>query len=106
VTPAALTRNRRLVATLDALSLAICMGITQPHPIAQVPTAAGETTLTLTPTAPSQIAVTPWCFQFDSVTVVFEGRILKQQFSDEPTMRNALAQAPWTTLTVTLHPIS
>jgi hypothetical protein len=107
VTPAALTRNQRLVATLDALSLAICMGVTQPHSVAQVPTATGETTLTLTPidNDPTRITIAPWCFQSNPVTVVFEGRILKQPFSDEPTMRDALAEAAWTTLTVTLYPV-
>lgn len=106
VVPAALERNRQLVATLDALSLAICMGFTQPHRIDRVPTATAETTLTLTPMAahPTQIAVTPWCFQSSQVNLVFEGRVLKQKCSDQQTMRDALAQAPWVTLTVTLYP--
>lgn len=106
VTPAAIARNQRLVATLDALSLAICMGVTGQQQFQQVPAATGETTVTLTPIAddPTQLSVEPWCFQTDEVTVVFEGRILKEKASDQQAMRNQLAAAPWVTLTATLRP--
>lgn len=106
VTPEITLRNQRLVATFDALSLAICMGITHPRQFEQVPTATGETTLTLTPIQddPTQLWVEPWCFQADEVTVTFEGRILTEKFNDEATMRDRLATAPWVTLTITLHP--
>jgi hypothetical protein len=106
VTPAAIARNQRLVAALDALSLAICMGVTAQKPLEQVPTATGETTLTLLPINddPTQLWVEPWCFQADQVTVVFEGRILKQKANDEQAMREQLAIAPWVTLTATLRP--
>ncbi len=105
VTPEAITRNQRLVATLDALSLAICMGVTEQRQIDQVPTATGETTLTLMPIAddPTQLSVTPWCFHTNEVAVVFEGRILGEEFADESTMRDRLTDAPWVTLTTTLH---
>jgi len=105
VTPAAIARNQRLVATLDALSLMICMGVTKPRQLEQVPTATGETSLTLTPIAadPAQLTLEPWCFQADAVTVTFEGRILKEKSPDELTMRDRLATAPWVTLTATFH---
>jgi hypothetical protein len=48
--------------------------------------------------------VEPWCFQSDEVTVVFEGRILREKANDEQTMREQLANAPWVTLTATLRP--
>lgn len=106
VTPKAITRNQRLIATLDALSLIICMGTTGQQRIEQVPTATGETTLTLMPINPdlTQITVEPWCFQPDEVIVVFEGRILQEPAPDEQVMRDRLAQAPWITLQVTLRP--
>lgn len=106
VTPAAIARNQRLVATLDALSLAICMGVTQQKQFKQVPAATGETNLTLMPIAddPTQLSLEPWCFQPHEVTVVFEGRILKQKATDQQTMGDQLAKAPWVTLTATIHP--
>ena len=106
VTPEAIARNQRLVATLDALSLFICMGVTAQKQVEQVPSATGETTLTLMPINddPTQLWVEPWCFQCNEVTVVFEGRILTQKANDEQTMREQLANAPWVTFTATLRP--
>lgn len=106
VAPETIVRNQRLVATLDALSLAICMGVTGQRQVEHVPTATGETTLTLMPIAndPTQLSVDPWCFQTDEVTVVFEGRILREKATDEPTLQNQLATAPWVTVTTTLRP--
>lgn len=106
VTPETITRSQRLVATLDALSLAICMGVTKQRHFEQVPTATGETTLTLMPIEgdPAQLSVEPWCFHPHEVTVVFEGRVLERKFTDELTMRDYLANAPWVTLTATLRP--
>lgn len=106
VTPDAIARNQRLVAILDALSLAICMGVTEQKQFEQVPSATGERTLTLMPINHdlTQLWVEPWCFQSDQVTVVFEGRILTQKANDEQTMRELLLLAPWVTLTATLRP--
>lgn len=115
VTPEAISRNQRLVATLDALSLAICMGIDTARSFEQVPTATGDTTLTLMSieaenssklrvNVPIQFALEPWCFQTDEVSVVFEGRILKEKSLDEQTMLDRLMNAPWVTLTATLRP--
>lgn len=106
VTPEAIARNQRLVATLDAMSLALCMGVTKQQQLERVPIATGETTLTLDSITEdsTQISVEPWCFQTDKVTVLFEGRMLKEKSTDESTMRDYLATAPWITLQVTLHP--
>ena len=106
VTPEAIARNQRLVATLDALSLAICMGVTQQRRFEGVPAMTGETTLTLTPIDddPTQLWLEPWCFQTDKVTIVFEGRILKEKAKDEQTLHQQLANAPWLTLQATLRP--
>jgi hypothetical protein len=106
VSPDAITRNQKLVATLDALSLAICMGVTGQKQFEQVPAVTGETTLTLIPLDDDsiQLSLEPWCFQANEVTVVFEGRILKQKANDEQTMHAQLANASWVTLTATLCP--
>lgn len=106
VTPEVIIRNQRLVATLDGLSLFICMGVTAQKQFEQVPSATGETTLTLMPINddPTQLWLEPWCFQRDEVTVVFEGRILSEKASNEEMMRDRLANAPWVTLTATLRP--
>jgi hypothetical protein len=106
VTPEVIIRNQRLVATLDGLSLFICMGVTAQKQFEQVPSATGETTLTLMPINgdPTQLWVEPWCFQRDEVTVVFEGRILSEKATDEKMMLGQLANAPWVTLTATLRP--
>ncbi len=106
VTPFVIVRNQRLVATFDALSLAICMGVTKQQQFEQVPAATGEMTLKLMPINddPTQLWVEPWCFQDTEVTVVFEGRILKEKAKDEETMSEQLANAPWVTLTATLRP--
>ncbi len=105
-TPEVITRNRQLIATLDALSLAICMGVTEQYWIHHVPTATGETTLTLMPVAnePMRLFVEPWCFQTNQVSVVVEGRLLEDRANDELTMRDCLAKAPWVTLSITLQP--
>ncbi len=106
VTPEAIARNQKLVATWDALSLAICMGVTEQKQFEKIPAATGETTLTLIPMNddPTRLWVEPWCFQSHQVTVVFEGRILKEKAQDEAMMREQLANAPWETLTATLYP--
>ncbi|HAZ46405.1 MAG TPA: DUF3891 domain-containing protein [Cyanobacteria bacterium UBA11369] len=106
VMPEAYARNQRLVATVDALSLAICMGVTKQQQFEQVPSATGETTLTLMSINDdlTQLWLEPWCFQANEVTVVFEGRILKEKANNLQTMRDQLAKAPWVTLTATLRP--
>jgi hypothetical protein len=100
------TRNQRLVGIWDALSLAICFGRTSPQSWEQVPTATGTTTLTLTARDkdPNTLFLTPWPFHRQPVTLVYEGRSLRETFSDESSMRQALAHAPWANLQTVLYP--
>jgi hypothetical protein len=102
----AIARNRQLVATWDALSLALCHKVQDEQQIDHVPTAEGETTLTLTPVDNDfdRISVSPWPFQQSEVTLVYEGRILHSTFTDEAAMREALVDAPWIAITNTLIP--
>ena len=101
-------RNRSLVAVWDSLSLALCMGVRKQQHFDRVPTAFGETTLTISPLNDhiKQIEVTPWCFQQAEVKLVYEGRLLQEQFTDETKMRTALESAKWVTITTLLTPPS
>ncbi len=105
VTAEAITRNRRLVAAWDRLSLALCHGVRAPITIPAVPTANDETALTLVPLHddPLNVTVDPWPFHADTVQLVCEGRRLPQTFADEAAMRAALAAAPWVTIVTTLR---
>jgi len=99
-------RNRQLVGIWDALSLAICFGRTSPQSWELVPYVTGTTTLELTARDddPTTLFLTPWPFRRQTVTLVYEGRYLRETFSDETAMRHALAQAPWVTLQTVLYP--
>jgi hypothetical protein len=103
-TPEVIERNRSLVATWDMLSLALCMGLRKERQFHQVPIVSGEMTLTLTPTENDIIKVSPWVFQQDEVTLVYEGRLLQEKFTDEIVMRQALVNAKWVSITNTLIP--
>lgn len=105
-TPEAIARNRQLVATWDTLSLMLCMGVWDQHQIKQVPTATGETDLVLAAinADPTQIQISPWPFRSDSVTLICEGRILRQPFTDQTMMQKALQTAEWCTITTSLMP--
>lgn len=103
-TPEVIKRNRSLVSIWDMLSLALCMGLREEKQFHQVPTAAGEITLTLTPIGNNIIKVAPWVFQQHEVTLVYEGRLLQEKFIDEIAMRKALTNAEWVSITNTLIP--
>jgi hypothetical protein len=49
-----------------------------------------------------QVKVAPWPFQQSEVTLVYEGRILRETFTDETAMRAALVDADWITITTIL----
>lgn len=106
VTPEAIKRNRRLVAIWDALSLIVCQNLPGKQHIDQVPTVDGETILRLTNiNNDSQVfTVSPWPFQKSKVTLVYEGRLLSNPFTDEMAMREALRNGCWVTLSTTLKP--
>ena len=99
-------RNRRLVARFDGISLAVCHALRFEHAHEGVPTLDGETTITATPVGgdPSEYVIDPWPFGDEPVTLVYEGRRLAGRFAEEETMRTALRQAPWVTLTTRLRP--
>jgi hypothetical protein len=109
VTPEVIERNRKLVATWDALSIIFCQGFTSKQQVLQqVPTINSESTLRLTLLEDQdnhqQVAVTPWPFQQDEVKLVYEGQLLQHAFNDEKAMREALMDDCWVTLSTTLKP--
>ena len=105
-TPEIIKRNQRLIAVWDALSLIICHGFTGEKLVENVPTANGEITLSLKnkENHPLEISVSPWPFRENQVNLVFEGRLLKQKFTDERVMQEALSHAPAVTINTTLVP--
>jgi hypothetical protein len=103
--PDVVARNRRLVARFDGISLALCHALRHEHVHEGVPTADGETTLTVTPVDgdASEYVIDPWPFNEEEVTVVYDGRRLEGVFTDQEAMRTALRGAPWVTLTTHLR---
>jgi hypothetical protein len=106
VTPQVIKRNQKLVATWDALSLILCQNASGEQQVEQVPTVDGETVLKLTHINdnPHQITISPWPFQESEVTLVYEGRLLRETFTDETAMREALMRDCWVTLSTILKP--
>jgi len=93
-----LARNRRLIWTWDALSLALCLRW-DPFAVADVPTAGDAIGLTL-----RSGTLEPWPFAHPELTVACEGRRLSDRSSDEAELREALAAAPLETVRFTLRP--
>lgn len=104
--PEVIQRNRSLVGIWDGMSIALCTGLTQSRQFEQVPTASGKTTLTLIPVEddPTQVKVSPWPFRASEVKLVYEGRRLREQFTDETVMRDIIASAEWVAIATTLKP--
>lgn len=105
-TPEIIKRDRSLIAIWDWLSLALCHGLRSEQQFNQVPTASGDTILTLTPVNDhaTEIKVAPWPFAQSEVTLVYEGRILREKFTDEKVMQAALADAECIAISTTLCP--
>lgn len=101
-----LRRNQRLVALWDRLSLDICRATTYPDRIENVPFAASDEALTITPVNgdPDRFTVDPWPFAVPVVDLIFEGRVLSERFIDEAALQAGLASAPWHSVRVRVDP--
>jgi len=97
VTTANVERNRELIFVWDGLSLAILHGITMER------TAAGHT-LAPQDGDPTRVALSPWPFRDNEVTLVCEGRLLTESYADERELGRGLGNAPWLTIETTLVP--
>jgi hypothetical protein len=104
--PEVIERNRKLVAVWDALSLIVCHGVPGEEQVTPVPTTDGDTALKLTLLEDEdnhhQVTISPWPFQQSEVKLFYEGRLLRETFSDETAMREALMSADWVSLSTTL----
>ena len=92
--PVELARNRELVFTWDALSLALVHGVTGPRTVAGYGLSADG----------PHVRVAPWPFREPELAVLFEGRLLGGTFPDEAAMRAALDAAPWVVVETSLRP--
>jgi hypothetical protein len=95
--PDAVQRNQRLVWTWDSLSLGLLLGW-EPFTLSAVPAAGGETDVEV-----RDRRLDPWPFATPAVTLRYDGRRLAGPYPDEATMREALADAPWVSLELTLR---
>jgi hypothetical protein len=102
----AFTRNRRLLSLWDWLSLQICMGITAPETIKEVPDARGLSELVLSPhpQAASHYTLSPWPFRTGSLTLGCESRVLSRKFKSTAELRSGWQNAPHLALQFELTP--
>jgi hypothetical protein len=90
-------RNRRLVGTWDALSLALLLDWA-PCTLESVPAASGTVDVAL-----RDGTLDPWPFTAPRVALRCEGRRLAGRFDDEGAMRAALGAAPRMALDIELR---
>ena len=91
-------RNQLLVWAVDYLALAALTGWTP----STVP--APQRRITATERAPLHLAVDPWPFDTDAITLGYPGRVLTLPSETEEELHHRLAVAPWTTVDVTWTP--
>lgn len=103
VTDDYLRRNQRLVATWDAMSLAICGGVSSERVFRNVPAGNEFVEVTFT-SADGVIAVSPWPFSTSALDVTIEGRVIDRTFDNEDEMRKYLTDARWLTFETHLRP--
>jgi len=102
--PTELARARELIASWDALSLALCHG--HERTVTGVP-AVSEVFVDLTLAGSgsgSEWTLEPWPFGASHVTVRCEGRQLVERFDNEQGLYAALGEAPVVTLRFDLSP--
>ncbi|MDH4177284.1 MAG: DUF3891 family protein [Thermoleophilia bacterium] len=95
-------RNRRLVRTWDGISHDLLVNVL-PRVRSDVPALEGARELTIARDG-DHFTVEPWPFGPGVVTVATRGRLLRETFSDEGEMRQALDAAPWVELSYELRP--
>lgn len=106
VTLEQIRRNRRLVATLDYISLIVVMNA-RGRILADVP--AGPDRMTSLEIQPiddpiTRWRLTPWPFGADHFDLTFEGRALPEPSATDADLEAALASATWVRVTARLEP--
>jgi Protein of unknown function (DUF3891) len=105
VTPERLTFARRLIATVDFMSLLICWGLDRERRLEDVPQSLEDAcAMSLTPQGKDILLVAPWPFKESTLRVSVEGRRLPSTLPDKPAMRQAFAESPYVTLECLLMP--
>jgi hypothetical protein len=98
-----LRRNRGLVAVWDGISLALCHGVTEPRTVRGVPAVGEDVEITFAP-ADDGVSVDPWPFGVERLTVRADGRVLRDRYDEQESMRQALADADWISVKTVLLP--
>jgi Protein of unknown function (DUF3891) len=98
--------NRQLVSLWDWLSLLLCMGFPEECVVDKVPALNELTQLRLKPVQgeSTKVAVEPWPFRDERVTITCEGRQLLKSYSNERELRKAIRAASPITLKFDLVP--
>ena len=106
VTSEAITRNRRLIALWDRLSLNFCWGMNDAMTIDNVPMANGIGSIVVMPVKGEldSITIDPWPFSRSEIDLIFEGRLLQRQAKSQPELTDALQVAPWRSIVVKARP--
>lgn len=101
-----ISRNRRLVAVWDAMSLFLCSGLRGERQIGDVPMQDRASFITMSPgdSIDDPVQIAPWPFAGKRLEVIVPGRKVNETFSDETVMRKALEVAEWVTLGMVLEP--
>jgi hypothetical protein len=104
--PAVIQRGSDLLWGWDYLSLGLCLGWA-PCTAKGMPTAdRSPVDVQLTPAGDSGVAIDPWPFAADRLTVHCEGQRLDPEgYANENELRAGLDAAPWETLTIELLPL-
>lgn len=99
-------RNRRLVAVWDALSLALCGGITKEYQLNNVPAEGGPVSMLVRKIKEGRerFSVEPWPFLVETVRLTCAGRLVTERFTSQETMHAAIDAAPWQALEFELAP--
>jgi hypothetical protein len=98
VEESAVADNSQLIWAWDFLSLAICLDWA-PRPAPKVPGAGGRVKLALSSAGGERrLALDPWPFEVDRLSVHCDARRLPDRFQSEEQMRAGLEAAPWETV--------
>lgn len=102
--PDTLSRNRRLVAVWDALSLMVCGGVQSERRLDNVPAAGEALSISMVPDSahPNVLTVEPWPFTSHAVRLTCPARLLHGTFTDQTEMRQAIEQSSWHSIEIDL----
>lgn len=95
--------NQRLLWTWDGLSLALILDWA-PWTAQDVPAADGRRVELRLAERDGVHTLDPWPFAAERVVVGTEGRLLRERFSEQERLREAMARAPWVDLSFELRP--